>query len=216
MAALVVVAVVLGTGKQFQGYLSLPGSKPIVSSTPRILLAPSPKTFNISGKVVLVSDPSGLLKGGIKVGSPLKGTYTYDTNTVNTNPDPTIGKYISKGPSYGMKVLINDLTFKTDPLNGGLGYYISTNKNVGSPNNLGISNWGNSITIPDLGFNNTNSGTAIEWGLYDSSGTALSSRALPQSCPDLVKFSGNTLNIYFINNNQKHFNIQAVIDSCTP
>lgn len=218
MAALVVVAVVLGTGKQFQGYLSLPGSTPKISSTPIVSLPPSPKTFHISGHVVSVNNLGKLLlNAGIKEGSPVKGTYTYDANTANTSSDLTTGSYISKGPSYGMEVLINNWTFKTDPVNGGLDYHIYTNKNGEYPNHLLIFSWGNSITIPDLGFNNTNSDETIGWTLYDSSGMAVSSRALPQGCPDLKKFTNNILNMDYKNlNTQEHFKIQAVIDSCTP
>jgi hypothetical protein len=63
------------------------------------LLAPSAQgdivTWEFTGEVTSVLDPTGFLEGGVSVGSPFHGTISFDLNTPDSHPDPTRGEYFS-------------------------------------------------------------------------------------------------------------------------
>ena len=151
-------------------------------------------TIKIEGKVYEVNDPNNLLGGAIKVNDIIKGKYTYDSNAIDTDPDPKLGIYWYYSSPCGMEVKIGGLVFKTDLTNVRFGIGVQNNKisppypgdamEIGSGNN---SNLSNGLTVD-----------VIDWGLYDPSGTALSSDALPTTAPVLSDWNQSTYSLGLI------------------
>ncbi len=51
-------------------------------------------TFAFTGEVDFVMDSSNLLGGNVVIGTPISGTYTFDSTTADASPDPRFGGYI--------------------------------------------------------------------------------------------------------------------------
>jgi len=140
-------------------------------------------SINIVAKIVDVSDPYNSLGGVIKVNDTIKGKYTYDSGIPDQYPDNmTVGIYGFESSSCGFEVKAGGLIFKTNPSNVNFtieiincGVYYGDQYSVYSVNNLQLSN-GMIVEI-------------IQWVLFDSSGTALSSDALPTTAPVLSKWN---------------------------
>jgi hypothetical protein len=142
----------------------------------------------IEGKVYEVTDPNNLLGGAIKVDDPMKGKYIYNIKANDTDPNPTFGIYWFYSSPCGIEVTIGNFIFKTDPNNLEFGIAIG-NDYVNPPNS------GDGIEIGSNNCLNLSNGlivTLIDWGLYDPSGTAVSSDALLTTAPDLPDWEQST------------------------
>ncbi|MCK5113684.1 MAG: PEP-CTERM sorting domain-containing protein [Phycisphaerae bacterium] len=131
----------------------------------------------IQARVSQVDDPANLLEGNIASNDLITGTYTYNSDTSDTNPDPDIGSYWHYSPPYGINLSGDGYNFQSDPTDieflVGLGndryveeedYYI-----IRSRNNLSLSN--------GVGIEH------ISWQLDDPTGNAISSIDLPVGPP---------------------------------
>jgi len=149
-----------------------------------------PITIAISGNVTSASG-SGL-PGTIHAGVSFTGTYTYDSNTPDSDTSPIWGVYQHNSP-YGISIAIGGYEFKTasnhvgqfkiritndDPVNGPKDYYT-----VFSDENVVIPSAGLTIDY-------------IKWGLSDSTYTAFSSDTLPVTAPVLTDWNYNVLDIH--------------------
>lgn len=91
--------------------------------SPLLLLAVSlsspgwaePVTILIRADVSVVDDRTGVLEEMIDVGDTLRGAYTYDSATADTNSAPTVGHYWHDEPLYGLVFQIGGLLFQTNP-----------------------------------------------------------------------------------------------------
>lgn len=136
----------------------------------------APVTYQFGGTLTLV-DPA--LSAEIFNGTLFQGSFTFDSATVDSDPNPTRGVY-APGPAFSLVV-------------GGLSY----SRNSGSPGSVMVENEffpsvdrfsvsaGNNITGPQiLGY----AATGIFLFLDDYSGTALNSDGLLLSPPNLGDF----------------------------
>jgi hypothetical protein len=139
----------------------------------------------IVAEVTVVDDTYNLLGGAISVGDKIKGKYIYDSTTPDSLPGyPSLGMYEHFTSPYGIELMCGGLVFKTDPNNVHFTinifnnfYYYGDAYAPFSANNLDLSN-GNKVDF-------------IGWGLIDSTGTALSSDALPTTAPVLSDWTDN-------------------------
>ena len=138
-------------------------------------------TIAIEAVVDDVQDPDNYLNGRIQIGDVITGTYTYDTDTPDSNPSIYIGMYEHHTSPYGIKLTIGDFVFQSDP--GNIDFLVSVG-NAGGPyerdnylirsyNNLGLYD---DVPIPI---------NHIMWQLDDESASAVSSDALPVTPPML-------------------------------
>lgn len=137
-------------------------------------------TINITAQITSIDDLDGVLNGQLSVGDIIRGTYTYDSCTPDSRPlNPAIGDYQHHSPPYGIRLSAGGFTFQTDPNNveflveicNDYGYSGRDNYLIISYNNLPL-------------YDNVHIGH-ISWQLDDSTGTALSTDALPTTPPVL-------------------------------
>jgi hypothetical protein len=142
-------------------------------------------TIEIEAVVDYVEDDLGVLEGKINTGDIITGWYTYDTSTPDSNPLANYAAYWHYNPPAGISLTIGGLEFKTNPddVNYRIaisnGYYFIDTFSLRSINNLPLSN-----------------GTLVEdiyWLLEDSTGTAVSTDALPTTPPILENWQYNLL-----------------------
>jgi len=162
-------------------------------------------TIQIEGVVDNVMDVGNYLEGKIKVGDTFTGSYTYDSDTPDSSPlDLVQGNYWHYNPPAGISLNVGGFDFKTDPAN--VEFHVAIRNDIqpggsdiyalGSSNNLLLSN-----------------GTSVEgitWQLYDPTGNALSSDALPTTAPVLEDWQSNVLHIYGY---KDRFHIYATVTS---
>ncbi len=144
----------------------------------------------IEGKVYEVTDLYNLLGGAIKVNDTVKGKYVYNIKANDTNPDPIMGYYWFYSSPCGMEVTIGNFIFKTDP--NDLKFGILIGNDMTSPQ---YPYPGDGIEIGSLNCSDLSNGlkvTAIDWALYDPSGTALSSDALLTAAPVISDWNQST------------------------
>jgi hypothetical protein len=163
-------------------------------------------TIAISGQVTKVSDKYNRFGGQISVGTPITGTYTYDSATLDSNPSLTVGDYRNYNSSTGISLYIGEYAFKTNPASVNFLVEVCNNQPLGSDSYLLHSQ--NNLPLSD--------GTPVQyirWQLDDPTGTILSSDALPLTSPDLSKWqSWFGLSI----GTDRNFGITATITSATP
>jgi hypothetical protein len=146
-------------------------------------------TIYIEAEVDSVGDSGNYLEGKINVGDTITGYYTYESTTVDIEPSIYIGRYEHYSSPYGINLTAGGFVFKTDPDN--VNFIVSVVNAGGtytSDDFVAVSN--NNVNLPQ--------GTVVEkisWNLSDSTGTALSSDALPTTPPVLSDWQFNVLNI---------------------
>jgi parallel beta-helix repeat protein len=143
------------------------------------------------------------LGGAINVGNIFTGNFSYNLNTVDSNPDQTVGDYWHYSAPYGISVTINGLTFKTDPTNTEFLVELVNR----ATDNIVLHSYNNIFPV-------SMEMEHISWQLDDFSGNVLSNTNLPSSL-DLsswtqdfgLTISAENMIIY------KHYSIRAVVDS---
>ncbi len=131
-------------------------------------------TFNFTGEVSHISDTLNIFPD-VLVGDPVAGSYSYDTNAADDDPDPGNGVYIAGN----LTVQIGTWTFQSDAS----GSTTVTVENRFS-DRLEILNFG-SFT-PKFVFPGIAEVLFVQF--YDVDGTALSSDALPVAAPVLSEY----------------------------
>jgi len=134
--------------------------------------------INITAEIAYIGDLDGLLNGQLGVGDILSGSYIYDSATPDSQPSaPAVGDYWHYSSPYGISLSGGGFTFQTDPDNVEFIVEI-VNNNPYDDGYLLLSY--NNLPLYD----NVSVGH-ISWQLDDSTGTALSSDALPTTPPVL-------------------------------
>jgi len=181
-------------------------------------------TFIFTGHVVTVEDMSGVLGGSITTGTPLSGTYTFDSLTPDSNAFPDVGDYLHTSAGNGIIANMGPFTFQTDP--NAVDFLLEVVNRPLRDNYLLRS------------FNNIASGPLppvseelhIAWQLDDPTATALTSDALPLTPPDLSQWEqvfaftvdnpGSEFPLFSSESppfpDQGRFFIRAIIDSVSP
>jgi len=172
--------------------------------------SPDVITIKIVAKVTNVDDPDNLLGGAIKVNDKITGKYIYDSGTPDTDPDSHIGLYLHTSSTFGVELKAGGFVFKTNPSHviflieiANDHYNIMDCYCIYSDDNLQLSNG----IIVDR----------IQWGLLDSTHTALSNDALPTTAPDLSDWDINSLEIqgWDPQNPSKSYEIDATVTKAT-
>lgn len=134
-------------------------------------------TINITANVTEISDRYNLLLGQLSVGNTISGSYTYDSDAIDTVPlDTKRGNYPHNTSPFGITVSGGGFVFQTNPNNVNFIMGIVDNVNgdgyiVSSINNLPLYT-GVSVDT-------------IDWQLDDLSETAVLSDALLTTAPVL-------------------------------
>jgi len=141
-----------------------------------------PITVQLRTQVDDVQDPSNVLAFALAPGDILAGTYTYDTDTPDTNPAAWVGDYWHTGPAYGLSLRGGGLRFASDPLNSSFLVEIVDGYPSSGEDDYTMHSY-NNLSLPG--------GAVVEivsWSLYDFSGTVFGSTALPTVPLDLSAF----------------------------
>jgi hypothetical protein len=133
-------------------------------------------TFDFTGRVTSVTDPSGILTGKIGADDLLTGSVTFDSETPNWLPeDGTLGIY--RSPNASLSVSIGNVGL----LQTGEAVYIDVaNESYGDGYSIGAAA---PVYSGDLRFSEFE---AVH--IEDPTGTALSTDALPLTPPPLSAF----------------------------
>ncbi|MCX5638919.1 MAG: hypothetical protein NTX52_14680 [Planctomycetota bacterium] len=109
------------------------------------------------------------------VGDIITGNYTYDTDTPDQNPSPTIGHYQYSSSPYGVSLSVNGFILQTDPDH--VDFLVGTLNDENGRDSYGFISYNNQSLPNDIPV------WHIALQLDDYSGTALYSDALPTEPP---------------------------------
>ena len=155
-------------------FCSLPGKAELV-------------TIKIEAVVDDIQDPDNYLNGLVNVGDLITGTYTYDTDTPDSNPSSNVGRYEHFAPPCGFSLNVGGLSFATDPANT---YFVMRIlDNYLDDDFYWLTSYNNSPLSNGTSVNN------IDWMLGDPSETAISTIELPRTAPVLGDWEVTFLNI---------------------
>ena len=146
----------------------------------------SPISIGITGTVRLVDDRDNILAGAVNPGDLITGFYTYDSDTPDSNPFPTVGDYRHTPAPFGISLNVNGLTFSTDSSNVNFLVEIVNDHGIPLRDNYLLRSFNNvfSASVPGAEFEEPDN--HISWQLDDPTAAALSSTALPTVPPVLA------------------------------
>ena len=160
----------------------------------------------IQARVSQVDDPANLLQGNIAPDDLITGTYTYNSDTPDTNPLSTVGDYWHNDIPFGVCLFVGGYEFRSDPDGISFLLEIADNHLVGSPfDKYEIISYNNLPLSPNIPVE------SISWALVDYDSNILSTTELPSTPPSLLGWNTNTLSIY--NTKGAIYNIEACVES---
>jgi len=142
-------------------------------------------TIAIEGVVDHVADPDNYLEARINIGDLITGSYTYDTDTPDSNPLSNVGIYEHHTYPYGFSLSVGGVNFMTNPANI---YFLVEVGNDIYVDDYVVRSYDNLPLANGTSVNN------ISWSLQDSSATAITSIELPIMPPVLADWTVNYLN----------------------
>lgn len=98
-----------------------------------------PVTWEFAGEVTRIIDPDNLLNGQVVIGSPLQGSFTFESTTPDSNPDPTGGLRYNALIDLQGTVGSLSLTWPTTPTPTGRNYIDVNLGDGGLPDLYGAS-----------------------------------------------------------------------------
>jgi len=161
-------------------------------------------TVEIEAVVDSVWDAGNYLDGNIKVGDIITGWYTYDSDTPDSNPSAIGGRYEHHTPPHGIFLSVGGFDFQTDLTSVDFLIEITNNYPPGDDYFL--------LSRNNVPLYSRASVYEISWWLYDPTGSALSSTALPENAPVLAQWGLNDLRIQSL----RTFSIAAHVTSAVP
>jgi hypothetical protein len=175
-----------------------------------VIAKAEPITIQIWGNVT--SAHGSALPSTIYENVSFTGTYTYDNSATDSEPDPMRGIYQYDSP-YGMSILVGGYEFKTDPDHVGQFKIQITNNSLvnGLHDYYSVLSQYQNVSIPSVGFNIG----YITWTLGNSSGTALSSDALPVTAPMLANWDYNRFEIFGSGSGLGGLTIEGIVTQAT-
>lgn len=153
----------------------------LVFSLPPLVQA-GPVTFHFGGEITRVLDLDNLLGGQIAVGSPFSGQYTFESDTPDSNPEPSRGEYL--GAMLSVSGEVAGIPFSAS--NGGT-------SQISIRNGFGSSISDSYSYIVEVSFLGLRFDQSLV--LSDNSGTVLDSDNLFTLAPDLSSFSFHLFSI---------------------
>jgi len=141
-------------------------------------------TFNFTGTVTQFnSDPSDPFGGTISFGTPITGSYTFESTSPDSDPGASSGSYQITGSPYGVTATMGGNTFTTSDFLA-INIFDSSVDQYGA---LGCAPDASTCFSGDL---------SIALFLQDATGTALSSDGLPLLPPDLSDFQTRDFSLF--------------------
>jgi hypothetical protein len=145
-------------------------------------------TIYLTAEVTALDDRDNLLESKVSIGDIITGSYSYGSDTLDTNPLDEAGEYWHYSPPYGISLNVGGFVFQTDPQN--VDFLVAVvNDHLNEYDLYLLQSY---INLPLT--NGVHVGY-ISWQLDDYSATALSSVALPTTPPVLGDWEFNNLNI---------------------
>jgi len=149
-------------------------------------------TIQIEAVVDSVEDRGpgdGYLEGKIKAGDVITGFYVYESTTPDSSPlDAVQGNYWHYAPPAGIALTVGGFNFMTDPFN--IAFHVAIrNNNLSGDDSYWLASHNNLL------LSNGTPVATISWWLYDPTGNALSSDALPTTSPILNEWQINDLRL---------------------
>jgi hypothetical protein len=168
-----------------------------------------PVSFEISATVYDIYDPNNGLQGSVMPGDKITGTYTINISAFDNEPHPEYGHYIfnSSATNYsqlGFDLMLNGLSLKSDPTAPDHMFEAYTMNSYSD--HFGIVSWGN------MPLANGSRVEDIFIDLYDPSGLALPSDALPQQAPNVSAFEFHDIHVSGTTYNGSYYTLNAKID----
>lgn len=164
-----------------------------------------PVTFNVGGVITSVDDPDHILPPGVQVGSTWGGSYTFDSEATDLNPnDARVGRYLM-GTGGGVMLDVAGIPFSADGSEmvtvvwdnyypGGDVYQVASG---------GVFSW-RSLFVNEFGFS------------LGGPGTIFSTDALPLSPPDFALFEASTFGFNGYDAANQLFFISGAVTHLTP
>ena len=165
-------------------------------------------TIHLTAEVIYVNDIANLLEGNVSLGDIITGSYSYDSDTLDSSPLDSVGAYEHYTPPYGINLSVGGFVFQTNPENVDFLVGIGNNHMYSSWDNYSVTSYKNLPLYEGVNVQ------LIGWGLEDPSGTALSGDTLPTTPPVLEDWGINYLRITF--GYRGNSNIQARVTSAVP
>jgi hypothetical protein len=134
-------------------------------------------TMNFSAEITNIDYHRGMSDSGILIAAVLTGSYTYDTETPDSNPLSTVGDYWHYAPPYGISISVGDYNFRTDPCNLNFLIEICNNHSVGHDAFV-MRSYAGMIVQHDFYMNSRG---GFDWQLDDDSGTAVDNTDLTRT-----------------------------------
>ena len=135
--------------------------------------AAAPKNVTIS--FVAVVAESRCAGFNVAPGDTVTGSYTYDSKTKDTQPDPAIGDDPTTTSGYGFRVDLGSFTAQSDP--DAVNFFIEIVNDLSGGDNCMIRSYKNISSGPFIDL--------ISWVLDDPTQKALKNDALPKRAPKL-------------------------------
>ncbi len=163
-------------------------------------------TINLTAEISEIEDGGQIFTGLLNIGDLITGSYSYDSDTPDSNPAETVGQYWYSEPGYGITLTSEGFVFQTDPAN--VDFLLETGNNTNGTDNYLIRSYNN------LPLSNGIPVDHIAFELIDNTATALSSDTLPLTAPDLGDWDLVEIwdiNIFF--NRNLHLLVKANVTS---
>ncbi len=163
--------------------------------------------YTLQAQVISVDDYSGLLSGQIQVGMQAEGSFSFDPNTMDQDPNSNWGHYPQPNVAgLGFDLTLGGLTFRSNSTQGGLDANVINDTgwdafNLASFSNEALAN-GTSVDHIDL-------------DLSDPSGNAIASDALDPALPMNGALSERIMHIGGYNNGN-WFSIELLVTGIAP
>lgn len=163
-------------------------------------------TMQILAVISDVDDANDVLGGAIVVGDTITGTYTYDTDTEDSNHAATVGDYRHTSSPYGIFLNINGYEFKTDLNDVDFLMELANDHGATPRDNYLLRSYNNAPAGLNVSVDH------ISWQLDDDTATALDSIDMPTNPPVLADWTsvfGLTISGFQTNNNMNTYMIRG-------
>ena len=164
----------------------------------------------ITARVSQVDDTANLLEGNIAPDDLITGTYTYDSDTPDTNPLSTVGDYWHNSEPFGVQLIAGSLSFESDFSNIDFLVELVNNAIYDQSDGYIFISYNNLPVLNNIGIE------YISWQLDDPTGNAISSINLPTGPPilsDWQSIAGLTIKSEKIGVNHDTFYIKSHVES---
>lgn len=186
----------------------------VVSALSAANLFATPIEISITAEITGIDDPCELFNGLISVDDIITGSYTYDSDTPDTDwvhgaASDTVGRYWHYSPPYGITLFVGGLIFQTNPDDVEFLVEIVNDAEPLMKDGYNLRSYNNLPVYEGVAVSH------IHWQLDDDSGSALSSDALPTTPPVLEDWSPFEFAMegYRIGERESNYRIRADVTS---